>query len=256
MKILLLSSNNGQGHNSAAKAIMEEAERRGIASVMIDALIFDSPHTSEVIKKIHVKSALHAPRLFATGNRIAGRMSRSERPSSVYQKTAQWSDRVLDFIEDNGFDTVIATQIFAAETLSHLEKKLASALNTYFVVTDYSYTPFTPETCLDAYFLPHAGLIPVYEEKAPGKKYVATGIPVSKKKLQSIGKQEARRVLDIPPEVPVVVIMLGSMGFGDAQPILAYLMENAPDDTHFYTLCGTNHKLKRTLEKQLEVRIG
>ena len=40
-KILILSSNTGEGHNSAGKAILEEAESRGIFGVRIDTLLFD-----------------------------------------------------------------------------------------------------------------------------------------------------------------------------------------------------------------------
>ena len=54
MKLLILSSNNGEGHNSAAKALMEQAEARGISAIIADTLMFDSPRRSERIKKIHV----------------------------------------------------------------------------------------------------------------------------------------------------------------------------------------------------------
>ena len=62
MKLLILSSNNGEGHNSAAKALMEQAEARGISAIIADTLMFDSPRRSERIKQIHIKSALYNPR--------------------------------------------------------------------------------------------------------------------------------------------------------------------------------------------------
>ena len=40
MKVLVLSCNMGQGHNTAAKAIKEEWERRGVTCDMKDALSF------------------------------------------------------------------------------------------------------------------------------------------------------------------------------------------------------------------------
>ena len=69
MKLLILSSNNGEGHNSAAKALMEQAEERGISAIIADTLMFDSPRRSERIKKIHINSALYNPHSRAHGER-------------------------------------------------------------------------------------------------------------------------------------------------------------------------------------------
>ena len=54
MKLLILSSNNGEGHNSAAKALMEQAEARGISAIIADPLKIESPRRSHLIKKRHI----------------------------------------------------------------------------------------------------------------------------------------------------------------------------------------------------------
>lgn len=57
-------------------------------------------------------------------------------------------------------------------------------VRTAFVITDYSYIPFTSDTALDAYILPHKDLVPLYEWNAPGKCYLPLGIPTSPEKLR------------------------------------------------------------------------
>lgn len=113
MKLLILSSNNGQGHNTAARALLEAARKQDIEAVMMDGMLFDSPKASERVARIHVRSALYAPHLFEKGTRIARRMEDNPRLTDSLQRSGMAaSRRLLAFIRDNEFDTVIATHIF------------------------------------------------------------------------------------------------------------------------------------------------
>lgn len=188
MKLLILSSNNGEGHNSAAKALMEQAEARGISAIIADTLMFDSPRRSERIKKIHVNSALYNPRIFKTGERIAERMANGPYQSAIYYESAGFADRIAKFCSINGVDTVVATHVFAAEAMSYL-RSWGMPFKGYFVATDYCYTTFVSDTCLDAYFVPHKDIVADYEKKAPNRLYIPSGIPVSENKIIKTDKR-------------------------------------------------------------------
>ncbi len=254
MKILVLSSNNGEGHNSASRAIMEQAGRRGIFSVMIDTLLFDSARHSEIVRKIHVGSALHAPGIFKAGNELAEKMTekvaQKGRPSACYYANARYARRILRFIEDNEFDVVVATHIFAAEALSYLRDAGAAGFRSYFIVTDYSCTPFLTETNLDAYFIPNRLMLPYFNEKAPGKNYVASGIPVSEASVRKTEKAQARAALGLPADAPIVMMMTGSMGFGNIAAFTEAFAPMMPPGTLLLALCGNNKKLKKELEER------
>jgi len=250
MKVLILSCNNGEGHNSAGKAIMEQAEKRGAFCVMIDTLLFSSPKNSKLIKDIHIQSALHAPMLYKAGNGIAEKMSESKKPSICYYANSKYADRIDQFIKVNHFDTVVATHVFAAEALTYLRANRDTPFKSYFVVTDYSVTPFFQETNLDAYFIPHPLLLPNFIEKAPGKNYVATGIPVSEDKWTKENKQDARAALELPPDCPIAMIMTGSMGFGDIESLISDMKHIMPKNTLILALCGNNRKLKDSLSEK------
>lgn len=250
MRLLVLSSNNGQGHNSAARALLESAAERGYMGIMIDSMLFDSPKKSEFYQKVHVEGALHAPKLFEKGNRLAERIEESGIPSPEYRSSARHTDRALRFIRDNGFDTVVATHVFAAQLLTHLQGELKDSIKTAFVATDYSYIPFTSETSLDVYFLPHRELIGKYEESAPGKNYIATGIPTSRRKMEKTEKSAARLALGLPGDVPIAVVMTGSMGFGNTVPLVKSLLEKTSWNTLILVLCGNNGHLVDTLREK------
>ena len=76
LKILVLSSNNGGGHNTAGRAILEAAGERNVWGEMLDGLSFDAPWKSKAVADIHVKGALYAPELFALGGAPAPGASR------------------------------------------------------------------------------------------------------------------------------------------------------------------------------------
>lgn len=64
MKVLLLSCNTGEGHNSAARAIKEQFDTRGIPCTIENALAFASEKISEYVCNTYIKLTLRTPKLF------------------------------------------------------------------------------------------------------------------------------------------------------------------------------------------------
>ena len=245
-KLLILSSNNGQGHNSVAQAIIEAAEARGDAAVMIDALLFVSPQTSEFIEKVYINGTLHTPKLIGTGNEFAELLEKAGVQSREFTQAARHLTR---FIRANRFDSVIATHVFAAQILSSVDAEVRQKLTTAFVATDYSYVPFTSDTALDFYFLPHKKLLADFLKSAPGRNYVISGIPTRAAMREKRPKEEARGELALPQDRPIAIIMTGSMGFGDALPLLDALLLRSTD-AYIVVMCGNNEKLRKTLTER------
>jgi processive 1,2-diacylglycerol beta-glucosyltransferase len=209
MKILILSSNNGGGHNSAAKTLLEEAKDRNIECVMVDAMIFFSPKRSERMERIHIGAALHAPYLFNMANRMAMRLEQKTKHNGRVQKRA--AEYLKQFVLDNDFDTVIATQVFSAILLTEMKVGVSKKLITCFIATDYCYIPFTAMTNLDLYFLPHKDLIPEYSRQTGERRYLPFGIPVSKQFAPGNCDKDVRTKLKIDPKRKMILVLSGSM---------------------------------------------
>ena len=64
MKVLILSTGTGEGHNSAGKAVMEQFRKRGIYCEMADALDFASEKAAYYGKKVYVWSTVKAKGVF------------------------------------------------------------------------------------------------------------------------------------------------------------------------------------------------
>ena len=67
MKVLILSCNTGEGHNSCAKALTESFRKKGITCDVTDSVRFISPVISTLMAKSHVFIYRYLPALFIHG---------------------------------------------------------------------------------------------------------------------------------------------------------------------------------------------
>ena len=251
MKVLILSCNTGQGHNSAGRALIEELAARGIQADMRDALAFESEFTSKMICTIHAKCSLHAPRLLGAGIQVAKLMDAVKMDRSpCYLANMPYAGSLYDFITEGGYDTIVAAHVFPAETVTRILRKHpeASRLRTYFIGTDYAYPPFLHDTRLDQYFIPHPDLVDSFAKAGvPKAKLFPTGIPVAKAFSDKVDKQEARAKLGLPAEGNIILVMTGSMGFGNTEALVANLLGRIPKNTHVLVMGGNNTRMKERL---------
>ena len=84
MKILILSCNTGEGHNSAGWAVKEYLELQGHQVVMEDMMLLKGARTSKAVGGAYVGIVKHFPLLFGLGYRLGGWVSSDKRKSPVY----------------------------------------------------------------------------------------------------------------------------------------------------------------------------
>ena len=123
MKVLILSCNTGEGHNSCAAALEEECRNQNIPCDTEDALRFISPEVSRFISNWHVRIYRHAPGLFRVGYRAAeDHPAQFHEGSALYRYLTQGAEKLCGFIAGSGYDTVICTHTFAALMVSEVVK--------------------------------------------------------------------------------------------------------------------------------------
>ena len=72
--------------------------------------------------------------------------------------------------------------------------------------------------------------------------YIPSGIPVSENKIIKTDKRTARERLGLPQDVPILMMMTGSMGFGNVKELTERLLPMMPRDTAIVALCGTERR--------------
>ncbi|MCI8465740.1 MAG: glycosyltransferase [Lachnospiraceae bacterium] len=251
MKALILSCNTGQGHNAAGKALKEEFLRRGIPCDMLDALRFARPKTSRRASGAYIKTTTKFPEAFGAVYKVAGKISSDKRKSPVYYANTLYGRKLYRYIQKGGYDCIVMPHLFPAEAVTYIKKHYPLSAACFFVATDYTCIPFTEETKMDAYFIPNDELTIEYAERGISpKRLVPAGIPVSKRFWEKQDKRETRMGLGIGAEGPVVLIMTGSMGFGNVSAMATVIEQGLPEEGRVVILGGNNQKLKERLRKE------
>lgn len=244
MKVLILTCNTGEGHNSAAKAIAEQLERDGHSAVIKDALAFASQWFSKMICETYSAMVLRTPGAFGVVYKVSKKTANPRFKSLVYAATNLLRKKLLDFIEENDFEAVICTHVFAAQAMSHIKKKQVPELPVYVVSTDYGFCPFFEEIRVDGYFIPMEMLRSDFLRRGvQSDKIIVSGIPVSGKFMHPMDKAAAREQLGVGADQHVCIVMSGSMGYGDIYHMLDLVVEEMPENTRIFVLTGNNQSL-------------
>lgn len=246
MKALILTCNTGGGHNTTANAISEYFTAQGVECVTMDCLDFLSPAKAKLISEGHVLLYRKAPKLFGLGYRF----EENHIPKFLVNQCEACADEFYEAVQQVGCDLVINVHVFPALIMTAAVAQYGLKLPGYFVATDYTCSPGTACSKLDAYFIPHESLRQEFMDcGVPGDKLVPTGIPVGAACYRSVPQAEARERLGLPAAGKVVLLACGSMGAGPMEELAQLLDRSMSAEDHLVVICGTNEKLLEKLQK-------
>lgn len=251
MRVLILSCNTGEGHNSCGKAIQEAFLDKQIPCEMEDALRFISDGVSSFISFGFVRIYRHFPGLFRFGYRYS-----EEHPgmfnenAGIYKLLTSGADRLHRFIAEGGYDTIVCTHVFTALIATDILRRHNPDLHTYFIATDYTCSPSCAQSDLDAYFIPDANLVAEFARCGiPKEKLIASGLPIRKDFYHQLSKAEAKETVGLSPDCQHLLIMCGSMGCGPIRKIAVQISKELPENCHVSVVCGTNQHLRKSMER-------
>jgi processive 1,2-diacylglycerol beta-glucosyltransferase len=252
VRVLILSCNTGEGHNSCAKAIKEVFDAKGETCVIEDSLRFISEKTSRFLSWGHVFVYRNIPWLFNFGYGFTEKHpSYFKENSRLYHFFAKGSDELYKFIVRGTYDTVICVHPFASLMMTEMQKRYHLPVKTAFVATDYTCSPSVQESNLNYYFIPNEALVSEFEcVNIPREKIVSCGIPIRQMFYKSTAKDEAKCKFGIATDHKHMVMMCGSMGCGPIEKLAGILTAKLKEGFDLTVVCGTNEKLKAQLERK------
>ena len=118
MKILILSCNTGEGHNSAGKAVMEAALLRGHEVEFMDLMLLGGKTVSHMVGGAYISIVRHIPAFFSLLYKVGGLISSSTRKSPVYYANSLLAGRLDRYIKEHTFDLILTPHLYAAEVLT------------------------------------------------------------------------------------------------------------------------------------------
>lgn len=260
-KILILSCNTGEGHNSAAKALQNYAQSVGIDCDVLDALSLKNARISKFVSGLYVASVKLSifSSIYALGEWYSDRKHSGKSP--LYHLCKLLQGRLSQVISDNAYNAVICTHLFPAEMLTYLRLENKLHIPAFFVSTDYTCYPFLAETDLDGYMIAHSDLISEYVRKGmPAEKIFSTGIPCLSTELYAkTSRTDARQKIESEYwwdcssyNGKWFLIIGGSMGFGNLENIINELRDSCSVDDKIICVCGKNERLKQSLGKKFK----
>lgn len=256
MKILILSCNTGEGHNSSAKALQTALKLRGVECDIEDTLALRSKWLSNAISNLYDFS-IKTP-LFGITYRLAQRYSslQLKSKSPVYAFNLLYTKKLSQLIADGRYDGIICVHLFPAEAITRLRRRHRQYIPSIFVMTDYTCIPLLYETEVDRYIIPHSDLTEEFVSKGIARdKLQAVGIPVDEGRFTDcIPKEKARKIVNQLYEWNEAsgnwyMIMGGSMGFGNIVRLIQELNARTTRNDRIVCICGRNNKLQRDIEK-------
>ena len=251
MKILILSCNTGEGHNSSGKALRAALHNKGIECDLMDTLAIKSEGLSKFVSNLYELSI--KINLFGLVYRIAQWYSSLQLKikSPIYLFSGLFAKRLARIISEGGYDGIICVHLFPAEGITRIRRKYGQSIPTIFVMTDYTCIPLLYETELDRYIIAHENLKNEFIENGlPEEKIYAIGIPINENKFATkMPKDIAQYLVNIlfkweNADGKWYLIMGGSMGFGNIIKLIDELKGRIHDSDRIICICGKNNKLR------------
>jgi len=251
LRIVMLSCNTGEGHNSTARAVRDVLLARGVECDIVDVLACFSPRLSKFICNGHARLYKYTPKLWAAGyHAMENREQNAEDNGMLFDLLCMGNQKLWRILTAGHYDAVVCTHVFSGMMMTGLRRKKGIRIPCYFVATDYTCYPFT-ETCdLDGYFIPAKALIGEFMGAGiPGERLIPSGIPVRQAFYSPTEKPTAREALGLPLNGRVVLLVGGSMGCGPMRKVAKDLIGRLPQDAVLVSICGNNEKLYEALSE-------
>ncbi len=249
MRIVMLSCNTGEGHNSTARAIQEVLTGRGVECETVDVLACLSPAFSKFVCNWHAKLYKYAPKLWDVSYRAFEKKElRSDETGMLYELLSLGAAKLRKILDKGQYDAAVCVHVFSGMMMAELRTVWGVTMPCFFVSTDYTCHPYVDRCDLDGLFIPSAELTAEFAAAGlPREKLIATGIPVRQAFYRHIDRTAARKALALEERGMVVLLMCGSMGCGPMRKLAKNLTERLPAGSEVVAVCGKNEKLQESL---------
>ena len=254
MKIVIMSVTAGEGHNSTARAMRDYFTAHGAQAEILDTYGYASPTVMKSINQTYLWVSAHAKNAYKLGYRLAEKRRTMKEleftPAQIIQLPLVFE--INEYLNTSKPDAIVFTHPFAGLILDVLKREEKITMPTVGVLTDFTFHPYWEDcTHNDYVVIPSPALrFQAYRKGFTDAQLLPFGIPIHPKFSQSMPKAEARASLSLDPALPTLLLMGGSMGYGNMADSLAALdaLETGTD-FQIICVCGNNEKAKAQIDK-------
>ena len=200
------------------------------------------------VNNLYLKSTNKNGKVFKRVYRLGRMYEKTGLKSPVYFFNSLNKKKLYDYIKDNKYAYVVTTHLFAAQALTAIKKE--HHIHFLQVATDYVSIPFWEETNPDYFVIPSNELESDFLEKGIKKqKLLPLGIPVMEQFRINYDKDEMKKNLHLDVNNKYILMLNGSMGFGNVKKIVKKLIGEISEYVLIVS-CGNNKKLLAELNNE------
>lgn len=250
-RALLVYGYQPSGHSAAAFAIEEAGRKAGLSFSRVEVAAEHHPFLGQAAARGYHGLLRAAPGLYGDvyHSRWARAVLRAVRGAYL---SLGGSRRLKEGVRRSGAAAVVCPQAAVAAVLAEARRRGGLGIPVVSVLTDYGVHPFWADPPADLILAPDEAAVDALAALGvPRGRLRAAGIPVSPAFADLVSREEARRVLALPPAAPVVLVSGGGKGLGGLERAAAALMALSPR-AHLLILCGANDRLRASLSGHRE----
>jgi UDP-N-acetylglucosamine:LPS N-acetylglucosamine transferase len=238
----------GAGHEGAAAELGRRLSERGRTPVIVDFLdAFPGP-LAKIWERFYRLQLRYAPNSYESSYQLFYRHPNLWGPFVRFERALAGA-RVMAWVGEHDPDVIVSTYSFATLVLGALREEGALVAPVVNFLTDFGVHPRAVHPAVDLNLALHP--VPAQTASALSRApTVAAGPAVSPSfGIDPERRQAARRELGVGDGDRVVVVVAGSWGIG--QELAGTVAAIAGSGRyHVITVCGSDHRLRRRLERQ------
>lgn len=250
-QILILTGSLGEGHNQAARAIVESAKRNSphLSVNVIDYMELTHPRLHVAGQYFFIQWVKHFPSLYG----YLFQKTREENTLiQLLKRLSTFSLQKLgSLLEDQKPSVVISTFPPAAAGMSLLKSMGLTDVPVVTVITDHTDHSYWIHEHTDHYMVGSGKVKEALQRKGiAGEKISVTGIPVHPLYTQPVNRDRVRESYRLSPSEQVVLMMGGGEGMIDSEIVKLLQSRAYPEHVRFIVVCGRNDKLYQSLQEE------
>lgn len=246
MRVLVLSITAGGGHNSTANAIQSCFTNQGVECRVLDTFEYSNKLLSRAVSEGYLFITSKAKIAFEEGYRLAEKRKRTADDRSQTRLNGRLLSRKLrKYIAIYDPDVIIYTHIFAGIILDVIKVEHGLRAKTVGILTDFVFHPYWEEAVhLDYVVTACDHLLCQAQKKGfSAEQILPMGIPIHPKFAKKEDAAAVRRSLGLDPDRTTLLLMGGSMGYGNITETVEQLYA-VDREFQLIAVCGSNEKAK------------
>lgn len=260
MRILLLTVTAGYGHHATAQALSALFQERGAETEVVDIYDYISRFVKRAIAQGYLLSSKYTPELYRrfydqrTKNRNVEKLNKMNMAKLVNSLGAYRFEHCVDDFEP---DAIVCTHVLAAYLISVMKARGMVDVPCIGIVTDYCIHPYWEDVVniegvvTASELITHAAI----KRGIRQERILPFGIPIHPKFNEEISREAACAQLGLDPARPTVLVMGGSMGYGNNRKVVQQIAAAGPD-FQILAVCGNNKRALRRLQHMSREELG